>query len=218
MFSQLLDLLFPPRCILCHRLLEKGERVFCSGCRSSLPILPEAEREQHLQGIEVCSSLFRYEGDIRSSLLRYKFHGLAFYGRHYAKLLVQHLSPDETACDVVTWVPLSRARLRKRGYDQAMLIARELAKEKGIPCEKLLIKMRNAAPQSGRKSREERRSNIHGAYRLKRRADVNGKKILLIDDIVTTGATLTECASVLSRSGAASVKAVTVARTDLLSE
>ena len=99
-----------------------------------------------------------------------------------------------------------------------MLIARELAKEKGIPCEKLLIKMRNAAPQSGRKSREERRSNIRGAYRLKRRADVNGKKILLIDDIVTTGATLTECASVLSRSGAASVKAVTVARTDLLSE
>ena len=212
---RLLDLLYPPRCMLCHAFLEKGEKDLCSRCLNSLPVLAKKERGQSLPGLEGCSSLFRYEGDVRASLLRYKFHGLSFYGARYAALLAKNLEEDELSCDCITWVPLSRRRLRKRGYDQAGLLAKALAKETGRPCAPLLKKIRNAAPQSGRKSREERRSNIQGAYRPARRADIAGKTILLIDDIVTTDSTLSECASVLLAAGASSVKAVTVARTDL---
>ena len=112
-------------------------------------------------------------------------------------------------------MPLSRKRLRSRGYDQARLLAEHLSKKISRPCVRLLKKVRNAAPQSGTGGREERKANVLGAYRAFGKQELRGKTVLLIDDIVTTGATLTECASVLTSAGAARIKAVTLARTDL---
>ncbi len=213
--NQIIDLLFPPRCVFCHRFLEKNENGICCDCISGLPLLEKKEREQKLPGIMLCTSLFRYEGDVRSSILRYKFQGLSFYSRKYGDLLAGYLDNEELSCDVVTWVPLSGRRLRSRGYDQAKLLACQLAKQLDLPCISLLRKIRNAAPQSGSGGREERKSNIKGAYRIIPGYELSGKTILLVDDIVTTGATLSECASVLLAAGAAQVKAVTLARTDL---
>jgi ComF family protein len=115
---------------------------------------------------------------------------------------------------VITWVPLSRKRKRTRGYDQARLLAEALAAGSSIPCSGLLVKQREAAPQSGSGGREERKANIRDAYRTKNEIDIRGKTVLLVDDIVTTGATLEECAAVLSSAGAACIKAVTIARTE----
>ena len=114
--------------------------------------------------------------------------------------------------DLVTWVPLSRRRLRERGYDQARLLAKATAKELGLPLTPTLHKQRNTQPQSGTGDAAKRRANITGAYRMKRGADVAGKRVLLIDDIVTTGATLSECARVLGKAGAEQVVCATVAR------
>ena len=213
-FQNLLDLLYPPRCIFCHCFLGKNEKAVCHSCTESLPLLTEKDRVQALAGIPQCTSLFRYEGNVRQALLRYKFRGLSFYSREFASLMAENMTDEELTCDIITWVPLSRKRKRSRGYDQAGLLAAALAKRKGIPCRALLVKKRNAAPQSGSGGREERKRNIRDAYRLKKDADIIGKTVLLIDDIVTTGATLEECAAVLSAGGAACVKAATAARTD----
>lgn len=215
--NALLDLFYPPRCIWCHRFLndeEKREGVCCS-CSTSLPVLIRGERCRQLPEAEICTSLLQYKGEVRQSILRYKFRGLSFYSSFYADLMADVLDREEYACDVITWVPLSRKRLRKRGYDQAKLLAEDFARKTGYPCEALLKKVRNTAPQSGTAGKEERKTNIRDAYLLMDGKDLAGKTVLLIDDIVTTGATLSECASVLRKGGAERVKALTLARTDL---
>jgi ComF family protein len=214
LIQMLLNLIYPPRCMFCHSFLKKGENAICRSCRENLPVLSEKNRGIILKGIPRCSSLFRYEGDIRQAILRYKFHGLSFYSREFAALMTENLTDEELACDVITWVPLSRKRKRTRGYDQARLLAEALAAGSSIPCSGLLVKQREAAPQSGSGGREERKANIRDAYRTKNEIDIRGKTVLLVDDIVTTGATLEECAAVLSSAGAACIKAVTIARTE----
>ena len=210
----LLDLIYPPRCMFCHGFLRRDEKAICQSCRENLPVLEEKNRGISLKGIPRCTSLFRYEGNVRQAILRYKFHGLSFYNREFAALMTENLTDEELACDEVTWVPLSRKRKRTRSYDQAQLLAEELAAGRNVPCSCLLVKQRDAAPQSGSGGREERKANIRDAYRIKKGIDIRRKTILLIDDIVTTGATLEECAAVLSAAGAACVKAATIARTD----
>lgn len=211
----ILDLLYPPKCMFCHSLLKKGENNICTSCAASLPLLEESERRQSFGGVSNCSSLFSYEGSVRESLLRYKFHEMQSYSAEYARLICSNLEKDELSCDVISWVPLSRKRLRSRGYDQARLLAEGIALNSMTPCIRVLEKNRNVAPQSGIGGRQARKANIRGAYRIAAGAEITGKRILLADDIVTTGSTLAECAKVLLLAGAADVKAVTVARRNL---
>lgn len=210
--SFLLDLLFPPKCMFCHEIMKSSERKICSRCASELPVLPCREQKQSFNHVSVCFSPFAYEGTVRDSLLRYKFSGLQYYAAGYAGLIAENIPAEGLSCDVISYAPLSRARLRSRGYDQARLLAEELSAITGIECRPTLRKVRNAAPQSGTGGFEERKANISGAYRIRKDAEINGKTVLLADDIVTTGSTLSECAGVLIRAGAADVKAVTVAR------
>lgn len=210
--SRILDLLFPPKCMFCHEIMESSESGMCPRCRSELPLLPPKEQRQSFNHVSLCSSVFYYEGRVRESLLRYKFRGAQHYAAEYARMIVQSVPPEALECDLISFTPLSRKRLRSRGYDQARLIAEELAKLTGRQCRPTLRKVKNAAPQSGTGGLEKRKANISGAYRIKKDAGIKGKTVLLADDIVTTGSTLSECAGVLVRAGAADVKAVTVAR------
>ena len=150
---------------------------------------------------------------MRASLLRYKFGGATGYAKVYGRLVAGTVREELAGeYDLVTWVPLSRRRLRERGYDQARLLAKATAKELGLPLTPTLHKQRNTQPQSGTGDAAKRRANIAGAYRMKKGVDVTGKRILLMDDIVTTGATLSECARVLGKAGAEQVVCATVAR------
>ena len=219
LLNRVLDLFYPPRCIWCHCFLngmEKRDRV-CRTCKTSLPVFKREERFQVLPELNSCVSLLGYTGKVRQSILRYKFGGLSFYSSIYTDLMVSVLEQGECACDIVTWVPLSRKRLRRRGYDQAKLLAEGFAEKAGLDCDLLLKKIRNTAPQSGTGSRVERKTNIRDAYSPLHREKIVGKTILLMDDIVTTGSTLSECARVLKDAGAKQVKALTLARTDLQS-
>ena len=118
---------------------------------------------------------------------------------------------EKTDFDMVTWAPLSKKRLRRRGYDQARLLAEAVAKELGLPGEGLLRKVRNTPPQSGIDTPEARRANVSGVYAAAEPNHAAGKCILLIDDIITTGATVSECARILLLSGAESVYAAALA-------
>ena len=113
---------------------------------------------------------------------------------------------------MISWIPLSKKRLRQRGYDQARLIAEEIAAKTGLPCRQLLQKVKNNSAQSLTRDAKQRRENVAGVYALDDGADVSGLRILLVDDVVTTGATMSEAARILRKEGAKSVFGVTLAR------
>lgn len=208
-------LLFPPKCVLCGKLLEKRETDLCHSCRVDQP-------EWNAKGkkfpfIDSFVAIWYYEGPARSSILRYKFHGRRSYAQCYGRLLAMKLSeeyPEEF--DVITWVPTASLRKFRRGYDQAQLIAEAVSSELGARSIKLLKKVRNNRPQSGITGQAERRANVLGAYRVMDKQIVAGKRILLIDDVITTGATVGEAARILLTAGAKQVccGAVAVARRD----
>ena len=211
LWEDVLELLYPTRCCFCHRLSGKGKPV-CKRCREKYPDVPRGMQEQKLRDGLLCLSPLYYDGDVRRSLLRYKFENLPGYAEIYGEFLLKCLDENGISCDSITWVPLSRARLRKRGYDQARLLAEGIAKERGCRCEAYLKKIRNNPAQSSSGGYEARRANAAGVYRAVHEDAFRGKDLLLVDDIVTTGATLMECARMLRKAGAKSVTAVTVAR------
>lgn len=211
LLSAALDLLFPPKCAFCHRLLEHNDGV-CEHCMESLPYTEAAARKQQFKNISACVSPLYYKDIVRDSLLHYKFGGVSSYSQIYAQFIGKCIDENAISCDIITWVPLSKKRRRVRGYDQAKLIACALSRNTGIECAPLLRKLRNNPAQSGSGSAEKRRANVAGVYAPVSAKAIQGKRILLIDDIVTTGSTLSECARVLRENGCADVLAATVAR------
>ena len=210
----LLDLLFPPRCVFCRRLLHRGEEGICPRCQQELPWALGAEAEQTGEFFSLCASPLWYQDQVRASFHRYKFKGVRGYSRTYGRLVAQCVQ-DHLAgrYDLITWVPLSPERLKKRGYDQAMLLAMAAALELEDVAVETLRKVRNAEAQSGLgKDDSARRANVLGAYRAVDPELVAGRRVLLIDDIITTGSTISECARILRSSGAADVVCATLAR------
>jgi len=200
----LLDLLYPPKCVLCGRVLGRGERDFHTACRLQLPICGETRPlAPYISGAAVA---LRYEGALREALLRYKFGGRAFYAEPFGPMLAAAAAslPLERV-DAAAWVPVSRRRKRRRGYDQAELLARAAAKPLGLRVAPVLEKWRDNPPQSSLTSAEARAANVAGVYRIRRGADCAGMTYLLIDDILTTGSTASEAARVLLAAGASAV-------------
>ena len=209
--ERLLDLLYPPKCAFCRKLVRDG-RMLCPDCEKNLPF-PEKELQvQHFPHLALCASPLYYTGDVKKSLQRYKFHGAAAYCRIYGELMADCMKEHAMKANLITWVPLSGRRLRKRGYDQAKLLAEEIARRTGAEVRRLLIKQVHNRAQSGAGSPEERAKNVKGVYRST--GDAAGKRILLVDDIVTTGATLSEAAEVLLSAGAKEVIGLTLARNE----
>ena len=210
----LLDLLFPPRCVFCRRLLHRGEEGICPRCQQELPWALGAEAQQTGEFFSLCASPLWYQDQVRASFHRYKFKGVRGYSRTYGRLVAQCVQ-DHLAgrYDLITWVPLSRARLRQRGYDQAMLLASAAALALDDVAAETLCKVRDTEAQSGLgKNDASRRANVLSAYQVTDPALVEGRRVLLIDDIVTTGSTLSECARVLRTAGATDVVCAALAR------
>jgi len=207
-----LDLLFPPKCVICRSVLEGNTRNICPKCKTELPV---TKNGGILKGnfFTACVSPLYYEDKVREALLRYKFYGMTAYAEFFGKMIAECAEEYiDSHVDIISWVPLSKRRLRKRGYDQAQLLAEEVSMILGIPCVPVLVKIRNAAPQSRSGSAEKRRSNISGAYKAIDSEQIAGKRILLVDDIVTTGSTFSECARTLGMAGAERVYCAAAAR------
>ena len=203
MIRRLLQWLFPEKCVLCRSLLQQEETDLCRSCRVSQPEYPMGKKK--VPNISALTAVWMYEGAVRKSIHRYKFSGMRRYAGAYGRLLAMRIQRDLPAADIVTWVPISASRRRKRGYDQVELLARAAAPELGMPAEPLLEKIRDNRANSGLKTPAERRANVLGVYRAVARERFRGKRVLLLDDIVTTGATASECARVLLTAGAEEV-------------
>lgn len=212
LLQELLDLLYPPRCPFCQKLLYSTKKGVCLKCRDHLPYTGALAETPKLKNIDRCVSPLFYENNVRDSLRRYKFSQRTGYAGFYADFMVKCIDENKISCDSITWAPVSRKRLRQRGYDQSELLAKAIAARLRIPCVRMLEKVRDTKAQSLLKDFRQRQENVKGVYHCFDPDAVVGKHVLLIDDIVTTGSTLTECASVLKAAGAASIYALTVAR------
>ena len=144
----------------------------------------------------------------------FKFYSHRSYARSYGQLLAQKLQQTKCEFDVLTWIPISLPRLWRRGYDQSRLLAQAIGQEMNITPLKTLVKFRHVKPQSRFQSAPQRKANILGAYRCICPDQVRDKRILLVDDIFTTGATSGECARMLLAAGAKSVALIVVACAD----
>lgn len=200
----ILNLLFPHKCILCRRVLEKNELDLCHACRVHSPECPTPKTK--LPGLDSWVAVWYYEDLARQSLLRYKFSGVRSYACGYGRLLAMKLLreyPD--GFDLITWIPISRLRRLSRGFDQVELLANHVAAELGMKPTPLLRKIKNNRTQSTLADESRRRANVLGVYRVTDAAALQGKRILLLDDIVTTGSTAREAARMLLTAGAKEV-------------
>ena len=207
-FELLKELVFPRKCVFCGGILSRHESGICHGCRTALP---EYGLQRYLRGLDGHCAVWYYQDAVRESLLRFKFHNRPDYARVYGPELAMRIQRTLPKADLLTWVPVSKRRLKERGYDQAELLAGETARELGIPAVKLLTKYRDNPAQSGLDTAEARLENVRDAYRIHPGQDLTGKRVILIDDILTTGATAGECARVLREAGAAQVFLAVVA-------
>lgn len=226
---------FPSFCQLCSNLLESPqERIVCLACWDKV----KAQRRSYclccgrfFQGAgepHFCAeclkvrppfSLHRsggkYDGKLKDIILLFKYRHLKVLGKQLAQFAFFALREEEELwqkVDALLPVPLHPKRKKQRGFNQAQVLAEELEKIKGIKIEKgILIKVKNVAPQTSLVA-EDRLKNVSGAFRVVKEDQIKGKKLLLIDDVYTTGATIRECSRVLKEAGAKEVKAITVAR------
>ena len=218
-----LDLLFPQQCIGCGR---EGE-YFCRQCLDLLPYItgPVCVKCGKPQLItEICSHCadwdstidgirapFVFDGVIRRAVHELKYRNLRSLTPTMARFLYEYYQANRVPGDVIVPVPLHKKRLRERGYNHSTLLAKELGKLTGISVNTdTLLRTSYNTPQARTANVEERRKNVAGAF-VCRDTSLKGKNVILIDDVITSGATLDACSSALKTAGAGSVWGLTVA-------
>ena len=204
-------LLFPPRCVLCGKILE-NQMDLCRDCRIHAPECPVSSEKRNF--LDSWLALWYYEGMVPKSLILYKFYRRRSKVKSYGRLLAMKIREQHPeGLDLLVWVPVSRLRKLRRGYDQVELLADVVGQELGMKPTGLLKKIRNNPPQSNIKEESVRRANVLGVYRVTDSRQAQGKSVLLLDDIITTGATAAEAARMLLMAGAKQVHFAAVAAT-----
>ena len=221
--GKILDILYPRRCAICDKVLPVNEKYLCQGCEKLLKYTgeeyclrcgrPVDDRQEYCpscQGKEVsfCSgrSLFLYDTVLKESIIRFKYHGRQEYAAFYAKEMYQAFKKwiRQICPDALIPVPIHKARYRKRGYNQAEVLARELGKCSDIPVlTEYLVRGKNTLPQKELSERE-RLQNLNGAFYVRKMTQELYKNlncVIIIDDIYTTGSTVEACARVLREEG-----------------
>jgi len=233
-FKGLVDLLFPPRCLSCHDLLISAEDCgFCPGCQKRItflappfcsicgfPLVADAEENLCIRcsasppPFEICRSVGRYETVLLEAIHALKYRreiptGIVL-GRLLASCARAYLPVEDY--DRVIAVPLHKKRLRERGFNQSLILAREMARDFSLTLD--FQSLRRSIPTHPQIAlgRKEREANVQGAFEVVRKGEIADSRILRVDDVYTTGSTVRECARVLLEGGAKSVAVATVAR------
>ncbi len=221
LIERLLTTIYPKRCLRCDCITTNDE--FCERCDPFIPISKKTCKRCGLPiAICTCKSRFYYfdeihtvfenDGDIKDSFYRFKFRGHYVLGGYYAKQLEKLVERhyDLAEFDFITAVPTHRSTILERGYDHTAVLAKALSKGLRIPFQKTLHQVRRGVKQHLTKGIEQRFDNVRDKYRPCRGLDISDKTVLLVDDIATTGATMSACARELRLAGAKRVSAVAV--------
>ncbi len=220
--KEAVNLLFPMECAGCRRVggilcetcipgLAKLTPPYCRICASPHSQSPCRWCEENAPAIDGVRAPFLMEGAVQQAIFALKYRGIRAAAPELARLLAGYLADRRVPGDMIVAAPLHWRRLRTRGYNQSELLARDLSKITGLPLAKgLLARVKDAPPQVEATTRAQRRANVEGSYEVT--GDVDGRRVLLIDDVVTTGATMSSCAAALKGAGAASVWGLALAR------
>lgn len=213
MKESILEIFFPTVCGICGKIEPSG---ICPKCNLEI----QKDKKVTIYNYSSTSfsrhlTVFQYQGKIRQLLLDYKFADKAYLCESFVNLLLK----DKKICgflesyDIIIAVPISKKRKKQRGYNQSLLIAKKLSQKiDTLKLEKeVLIKKIDNIPQSSL-DKIARRKNVIGTYEVKQKQKIQNKKIILLDDIFTTGSTVQECASILKEAGAKEVAVLTLAK------
>lgn len=213
--SALINLIFPTRCVLCGAVTVSPDKI-CLDCARENPCIHAQKRINVPKAGQtiLCTVPYVYHGKIRESIIRFKFYGQIRSADFFGSKIAGELSKNAEKYDFISSVPISVKRRSQRGYNQSELIARAAAKELHLPYRECLVKTTDNKEQH-KLTEKERRKNVQGVYELIQKEEVYGKHILLVDDIVTTGATLCECAEALFAGGAKEVSCAAIAQVEL---
>ena len=233
LFRGLIDLLLPPRCLACGTVVS-APGTLCPACWGRVRFLgppccaccghpfeiglgpdalcPACLRERPRYGR--ARAVFLYDEGSRALILRFKHADHTGSARYFARWMARAGSELIENADLLVPVPLHRWRLLARRYNQSALLAHALSRLCGVPVAADALTRRRDTPSQGKGGRDWRRRNVRGAFAVQRPDMIAGRRILLIDDVQTSGATLEECARVLLDSGAGSVDVLTLARAE----
>jgi ComF family protein len=229
-------LLFPDDCRVCGEFLHEFSRIpICKKCLAEpAPLIAEFSCvacrmpfvnrfpldasgrcmlcRMGLRGFDAVYSYGSYEGTLRQLIHVFKYEGVRPLAKNFGRYMAQAL-PREAGFDMIVPMPLHWFKQWQRGFNQAELLAAEIGRTWNVPVRKAVRRRRVTAPQAGL-TNAKRRVNVQGAFRMARGGRLDGLRVLLVDDVVTTGATASACARVLKRAGAAHVSLLALARTD----
>ncbi len=231
--ERLFQFFLPAQCHCCDTFLEEGRKGICPDCLSKIRWIeppfcsicgapfPSREIENHACGTCVTREVFftmaralgYYEGPLQEAIHRWKYQErislTPLFGEWMTGLLQRYWAP--ASLDLVVPVPLQRRRLQERGFNQALLLAKELSRRTGVPYHKSILQKKKPTLPQIHLSGPERERGVRGAFRVADRETIRGKMILLVDDVYTTGATVNECSKVLMNGGAKRVDVLTLA-------
>jgi ComF family protein len=235
-FCGLFQLAFPDECRVCGESLQEVSRIpvcrrclkepelfvanyFCVTCRA--PFLNEFPLDENgqcalcrlgLSGFDSVYAFGAYDGALRKLIHLFKYDGIRPLARPFGEFLARALPRDERF-DLIVPMPLHWRRRWQRGFNQATLLAREVSRRWNVPVRNVARRNRATAPQTGL-TNSKRRANVNGAFSVKRGTRLDGMRVLLVDDVLTTGASASACAKALKRAGARHVGLLALARAD----
>lgn len=239
-FKEFIDIIYPPACAVCQKYLDTGQACetlichdclggfheihspFCTICRKPFSSISEENHpcENCIRKRPHYRQLFApylYEGKIMDAIHAFKYAGKRDLGKNLGSLLASYAlkSLNDMSAFLVMPVPLHPARLRERGFNQSLILAREVSKILGNELDFLsLRRVKYTSPQTTLK-RPERRKNVRNAFELRTGKETRGRDILLVDDVATTGSTLNECAKLLEKHNCNDILCLVLARTGI---
>ena len=233
--ERIFHFLLPPQCYCCEKFLEDDPQGICRDCLSEIhwigpPICSvcgrpfvSMEGESHLCGdcitkkkyFTMARALGSYEGSLQKAIHRWKYQGKTYFNPLFGEWMTEGLRRywDPHLFDLLLPVPLHIQRLRERGFNQTLLLVKELSLRTGIPYRRRLLQKKRATVPQVNLDGIEREKEVKGSFYVRKEKDLEGKSILLVDDVYTTGATVNECSKVLLRGGAKRVDVLTLAHT-----
>jgi ComF family protein len=229
------SVIFPPQCLGCAEILNPGEnRIFCLACEAKVDIIngaicsvcgisfPDSPSPGHRCGdcienkpfFSCARAVFSYESLILEAIHRFKYHRDLAVGETLASFMADFAFPDINFPEytMIMPVPLHVKKLRQRGFNQSLILAKAIGKRHKIPVDFSLLKRHKFTESQTGMTKDERRKNIKGAFEITAWEKIAGQNIILVDDVFTTGATANECAKTLLKAKAQKVAVLTLAR------
>lgn len=210
--NSILNLIYPNTCGFCEKV---NRECLCKKCEIQIKNYEiNSVRKINKDYFDESMHIFKYEGIIRKKLVEYKFQEKAYLYKTFSKIILKNkkIYGNLKKYDIIIPVPIHKKRKLIRGYNQTELIARQIARNIGLNLEnKVLIKQKNVVSQS-ELNKNDRKENVKDAFIIKNKEKIKNKKILIFDDIYTTGSTLKECSRILKNAGANEIGILTIAK------